>query len=48
MDTPMVRAILNMDIPRDLVQRAIENRLRTTGENCSTAFLKNFPVKKLF
>lgn len=32
MDTPMVQAVLAMDVPQDLVRRAIEHRLRTTGE----------------
>ncbi|XP_076444649.1 baculoviral IAP repeat-containing protein 7-like [Babylonia areolata] len=33
MDTPVVRAVLNMDIPQDLVRRAIEHRLRNTGDD---------------
>ncbi|KAL8599079.1 hypothetical protein ACOMHN_006888 [Nucella lapillus] len=33
MDMPVVRAVLNMDIPQDLVRRAIEHRLRTTGDD---------------
>lgn len=32
MDTPMVLAVLNMDVPQDLVRRAIEHRLRNSGE----------------
>ncbi|XP_070191014.1 baculoviral IAP repeat-containing protein 7-like isoform X2 [Littorina saxatilis] len=33
MDTPMVRAVLNMDIPQDIVRRALEHRLRNTGDD---------------
>lgn len=31
MDTPVVRAVLSLDIPQELVRRAIEQRLKSTG-----------------
>nr|KAG5703979.1 hypothetical protein BaRGS_032068 [Batillaria attramentaria] len=33
MDSPVVQAVLNMDIPQELVRRAIEQRLRNTGDD---------------
>lgn len=32
MDSPLVRAVLNMDVPQELVRRAIEQRLSTLGK----------------
>ncbi|XP_071115031.1 baculoviral IAP repeat-containing protein 7-like [Haliotis cracherodii] len=33
MDSPMVQTVLKMDIPRDRVARAIQNRLQETGDD---------------
>ncbi|XP_048240043.1 baculoviral IAP repeat-containing protein 7-like [Haliotis rufescens] len=36
MDSPMVQTVLKMDIPRDRVARAIQNRLQETGDDFPT------------